>query len=145
MSVIGTFTPTRDGGWAGTIRTLTIAVKARFVPNDNRENDRAPDFRAFAGRSELGAAWRERSGGETLRVYLRVRLDDPLLPGPLSAALFGAADGQTAQLVWKRRPAADTLSSSCAWESRVIRVKVQRPNREWLGGRHGFRGRKRRA
>src|SRR3546814_7860367 len=43
----------RSGGWAGTIRTLTIDVKARFVPNDNRDNERAPDFRVFAGhRSE---------------------------------------------------------------------------------------------
>jgi len=88
MSVIGTFTPTRDGGWAGTIRTLTIAVKARFVPDDNRESDRGPDFRVFAGRSELGATWRERAGGETPRVYLRVRLDDPAMAEPLSAALF---------------------------------------------------------
>ena len=56
MAIIGTFTPTKDGGWTGTIRTLTIDVKARFVPNDNRDNDRAPDFRVFAGRSELGAA-----------------------------------------------------------------------------------------
>ena len=60
MSIIGTFTPTKDGGWAGTIRTLTIDVKARFVPNDNRDSERAPEFRIFAGRSELGAAWRER-------------------------------------------------------------------------------------
>jgi len=105
MSVIGTFTSTREGGWAGTIRTLTIEVKARFVPNDNRESDRAPDFRVFAGRCELGAAWREQSGGEHPRAYLRVRLDDPALAEPLSAALFEAADGKAAQLVWSRRKA----------------------------------------
>jgi len=64
---------------------------------------RGRSVKALFARSELGAAWRERAGGETPRVYLRVRLDDPLLPGPLSAALFGAADGKTAQLVWKRR------------------------------------------
>lgn len=103
MAIIGTFTPTKDGGWAGTIRTLTIDVKARFVPNDNRENDRAPEFRIFAGRSELGAAWRERSSGEDPRDYLRVRLDDPSLAEPISAAMFEAADGRTTQLVWTRR------------------------------------------
>ena len=54
MSIIGTFTPTKDGGWTGTIRTLTIDVKARFVPNDNRDNDRAPDFRVFAGARNSG-------------------------------------------------------------------------------------------
>ena len=106
MSVIGSFTPTRDGGWAGTIRTLTIAVKVRFVPNDNRENDRAPDFRVMAGRSVIGAAWRERTAGRTgdaPRAYLRVRLDDPTLPSPLFAALFEGEDGRTAKLVWNRR------------------------------------------
>jgi uncharacterized protein (DUF736 family) len=103
MSVIGTFTPAKDGGWTGTIRTLTIDVKARFVPNDNRDSDRAPEFRIFAGRSELGAAWRERTSGENPRDYLSVRLDDPSLPEPISAAMFEAADGKTAQLVWSRR------------------------------------------
>lgn len=103
MSVIGTFTPAKDGGWTGTIRTLTIDVKARFVPNDNRDSDRAPEFRVFAGRSELGAAWRERTSGENPRDYLSVRLDDPTLPEPISAAMFEAADGKTAQLVWSRR------------------------------------------
>src|SRR3546814_10585510 len=43
MSVIGTFTPVKDGGWAGTIRTLTIEVKARFVPNDNRDSERSEE------------------------------------------------------------------------------------------------------
>lgn len=105
MSIIGTFTPTKDGGWAGTIRTLTIEVKARFVPNDNRDSERAPEFRIFAGRSELGAAWRERTNGENPREYLSVRLDDPGLPEPISAAMFEATDGRTAQLVWNRRKA----------------------------------------
>ncbi len=34
MSVIGTFTPTKDGGWTGTIRTLTIHAHVRLVPNE---------------------------------------------------------------------------------------------------------------
>ena len=45
MSVIGTFTPAKDGGWTGSIRTLTINMKVRLVPNDNRDNDNAPAFR----------------------------------------------------------------------------------------------------
>lgn len=103
MSVIGTFTPIKDGGWEGTIRTLTIDVKARLIPNDNQDSERAPAFRLFAGRSELGAAWRERSGGENPRDYLSVRLDDPSLLEPISAAMFEATDGKEAQLVWSRR------------------------------------------
>ena len=103
MSIIGTFTPDKNGGWEGHIRTLTIDVKARLVPNDNQEGERAPAFRVFAGHSELGAAWRERSSGENPRDYLSVRLDDPSLSGPISAAMFEAVDGKEAQLIWTRR------------------------------------------
>jgi len=105
MAIIGTFTPTKDGGWSGAIRTLTIDVKAKFVPNDNRENDRAPAFRIFAGRSELGAAWAQRSNGENPRDYLSVQIDDPSLPEPISAAMFHGKEGEEAQLVWNRRRA----------------------------------------
>ena len=50
---------------------------------------------------------RDRSGGDfgggSPKDYSRVRLDDPSLPGPLSAALFQSEDGNEAQLVWNRR------------------------------------------
>lgn len=103
MSVIGKFRPCKDGGWAGTIRTLTINVKVRFVPNDNRDNENAPAFKIFAGTSELGAAWRQRTTGEGPREYLSVRLDDPGLLEGISAALFEVEDGNGAQLIWSRR------------------------------------------
>lgn len=100
MSVIGMFMPTKEGGWSGTIRTLTIDAKLRFVPNDNRDSERAPAFKLYVGRSEVGAAWRERGGKKE---YLSVRLDDPVLAAPVHAALFPAEDGQEAHLVWRRR------------------------------------------
>ena len=104
--IIGKFTPTEGGGWARAIRTFTIAVKAWFVPNDNWDSDRAPEFRVFAGRSELGAVWRERTSEENPREYLSVRLDDPSLPEPLSGAMFEDADGNKAELVGGRRRSA---------------------------------------
>ncbi len=103
MSVIGTFTPAKDGGWTGSIRTLTINTKVRLVPNDNRDNENAPVFRVFAGQSRIGDAWTARSGGDNPKDYLRVRLDDPSLPELISAALFQSEDGKEAQLVWSRR------------------------------------------
>ena len=102
MSVIGTFTPHKDGGWIGTVQTLTIKTRVRFIPNDDRGNEQSPDFRIYAGRSELGAAWRQRRG-EGEGDYFRVRLDDPSWLAPMTAALFEAEDGQEAQLVWSRR------------------------------------------
>ena len=103
MSVIGTFVPAKDGGWVGTVRTLTMNAKLRFVPNDNRENDNAPAFRVLVGSSRIGDAWTARSNGDNAKDYLRVRLDDPSLAGPLNAALFRSDDGKGAQLVWSRR------------------------------------------
>ena len=112
MSVIGTFTATKEGGWTGSIRTLTIDVKARFVPNDNKENEAAPAFRIFVGNSEIGAAWRKQSSGEHPREYLSVRLTDPALPEAISAALFEGDDRNSAQLLWraKRTPSESRTS-----------------------------------
>lgn len=102
MSVIGTFEATKDGGWVGSIRTLTVDIKARFVPNDNRSSDSAPAFRVLAGHSEIGAAWRAQASGEG-KSYLSVSLDDPCLPRAIHAALFEDTQKRSAQLVWNRR------------------------------------------
>jgi uncharacterized protein (DUF736 family) len=103
MATIGTFLPSKCGGWEGSIHTLTINTKVRLVPNDNRDSENAPAFRLFAGKSELGAAWRQRSAGEVPRDYLSVRLDDPSLPEPITAALVEEPDGREAHLLWSRR------------------------------------------
>lgn len=108
MPAIGTFTPAKDGGWTGSIRTLTINAKLRFVPNDNRENDNAPAFRVFVGHSRIGDAWEARSGGDHPKSYLRVMFDDPNLHKPISAALILSEDGSIAQLVWNRRRPTDS-------------------------------------
>ena len=72
MATIGTFTAGKDG-YAGTIRTLTISVKARIVANEARKSDAAPDFRVYAGRAELGAAWKARTSGDNPRDYRYLR------------------------------------------------------------------------
>jgi uncharacterized protein (DUF736 family) len=103
MAVIGTFTPAKDGGWIGRIRTLVVNSRVRFVPNDHRDNDHSPDYRIYVGASEIGAAWRGRTSGDGARRYLHVRLDDPSLPEPFTATMIQPADGVSARLVWGRR------------------------------------------
>src|SRR5215469_13533118 len=98
MAVIGTFMPAKDGGWVGTIRTLTIDAKVRLVPNDDRTRKKAPAFRVFVGNTRIGEAWEARSGGLNPKDYLRVQLDDPMLPEPISAAMFQSEDGTGGQL-----------------------------------------------
>jgi uncharacterized protein (DUF736 family) len=103
MAVIGSFIATKDGGWSGAMRTLSVDVKLKLLPNEKNDSERAPDFRIFAGRSEIGAAWKEQSSGDPSRSYLSLKLDDPGWPEPISAYLFETADGREAQLVWNRR------------------------------------------
>jgi uncharacterized protein (DUF736 family) len=102
MAQIGTFTH-KDGTWTGTIRTMTINVKAQLVPNKSKSSDEAPDYRLYAGGAELGAAWRQDSkDGET--PYLAMKLDDPSFAEPLRAAFFENHKDATGILVWTRRP-----------------------------------------
>ncbi len=103
MAMIGTFTLAKDGGWVGRIRTLTVNSRVRLVPNDNRNGDHSPDYRVYVGASEIGAAWRGQRAGDRPSKYLRVRLDDPSLYEPLTAAMIQGTDGTSARLVWSRR------------------------------------------
>lgn len=57
MATIGSFSAGKDG-YVGTIRTLTVNVKAKIIANDQKRSEDAPHFRVYAGRAELGAAWR---------------------------------------------------------------------------------------
>ena len=59
---IGVFTLSNDGGWAGSIRTLTIDAKVRLVPNDDRTHDKAALFPSEEeGRAQL--VWNRRREG----------------------------------------------------------------------------------
>ena len=100
MAIIGAFTRARDGGWEGTVRTLSNTLRVRFVPNDDRQNDAAPDFHIVSAQCDLGAAWARRKADQT--EYLSVQLDDPTLARPIYAALFYSAYEPRANLVWRR-------------------------------------------
>lgn len=57
MTNIGTFTAEKDG-FTGTLRTLTLNVKVKLVPNDKGDNESAPDYRLQAAGHDIGAAWK---------------------------------------------------------------------------------------
>ena len=57
MANIGTFTAQNDS-YTGTVRTLTLNVKVKIVPND-KDSENAPDYRIVAGNFEIGAAWKK--------------------------------------------------------------------------------------
>ena len=52
MATIGTFTQNESGaGFTGAVKTLTLNVKAKFVPSEG-DSERGPDFRIFAGATD---------------------------------------------------------------------------------------------
>jgi uncharacterized protein (DUF736 family) len=103
MANIGTFTAEKDG-FAGTLRTLTLNVKVKLVPNDRGDNEKAPDFRVQAAGHDIGAAWKKTS--EAGRDYLSVTLDDPSFPATVYARLIEGENGMH-DLIWSRsKPAA---------------------------------------
>ena len=99
MATIGTFTKSGDD-FTGTVKTLALNVKAK-IARAEKENDKAPDYRIFAGATEFGAAWKKTSGAG--REYLSVKLDDPSFAAPIFASLVGTEGGDGYALVWSRR------------------------------------------
>jgi uncharacterized protein (DUF736 family) len=98
MANIGTFTAEKDG-FTGTLRTLTLNVKVKLVPNDKGDNESAPDFRLQAAGHDIGAAWKKTS--EAGRDYLSVTIDDPSFPATVYARLIEGENG-THDLIWSR-------------------------------------------
>ena len=62
MANIGTFTAQNDG-FAGTVRTLTLNVKVKLVPNDKGDSEKAPDFRVQAASHDIGGGVEEDQRG----------------------------------------------------------------------------------
>lgn len=101
MATIGSFTKS-DNGFIGSVRTLSVNVKARITAETDKDKASAPDYRIFAGPVEIGAAWKK-TARETGRDYLSVKLDDPSFAAPIYASLMTAEDGDTFNLIWSRR------------------------------------------
>jgi uncharacterized protein (DUF736 family) len=97
MAQIGTFK--RDGdGFTGTIKTLTLNLKVAFRAAE-KESEKSPDQRIFAGGFECGAAWKKTSQND--REYLSVKIDDPSFPAPIYGSLLEGENGEH-RLIWSR-------------------------------------------
>jgi uncharacterized protein (DUF736 family) len=101
MAQIGTFTAS-DTGYVGSIKTLTLNLKAKLVANSESGNDKAPDYRIFAGAVECGAAWKK-VARDSDRTYLSCKIDDPSLPGAIYASLVKVDGEDNFVLIWSRR------------------------------------------
>ena len=97
MANIGHFAKAEDGIFTGTIKTLALNTKAKFLPIEATAN--GPDFRVYAGNVEIGAAWKRTSQQDC--PYVSVKLDDPSLPAPIYATLVEDNADQF-NLIWSR-------------------------------------------
>ena len=99
MTTIAQLTKQQDGSFTGTLSTLALhAAKITFNP-EKGDNEKAPDYRVFAGDYELGAGWKKTS--KAGNAYLSVKLDDPSFAQPLYCALM--KNGDAYLLDWKRQ------------------------------------------
>jgi uncharacterized protein (DUF736 family) len=102
MAIIGTF-KTQDGGYAGSVNTLTLAIKQAQFRATGADDGKSPDFRIFAGQAEIGAGWKKTS--REAREYVSVKLDDPSFVASVYASLVQADEGWS--LIWSRSRSAD--------------------------------------
>ena len=96
MTIIGTLKK-RDAAFEGTINTLTVNALITILPIE-KASDQAPDFRVFAGKAEIGAAWSAKS--KAGKDYLSIKLDDPSFAAPLQCRAVENDTGYS--LVWSR-------------------------------------------
>lgn len=97
MMTIGYFR--RDGdGFAGQLDTLGVEAAVTLTPAE-KFSAKAPDFIAWSGKRECGAAWRV---NDTSGAVLSLKIDDPTWPEPVSGRIMAAEDG-VLPLVWYRR------------------------------------------
>lgn len=97
MTIIGTFTKQEDG-FQGSLTTLTLKTKVAIRPIEAKAGEKSPDYRLFAGGSEIGAAWAVT--GKSGTPYLSVRIDDPSFPAPINARLVTGEKAHS--LIWNR-------------------------------------------
>ena len=129
MATIGTFTAA-DNGYTGSVKTLTLNVKAKFVATE-KDNDKAPDYRIFAGATEFGAAWKKTAREVRPRISLG-QAGRSELPGP-DLRLAGEGRG-------RRRLHSDLVSP----QRRLIREHRRAPplRRRGFSCAHGYNARK---
>ncbi|MDD4616742.1 MAG: DUF736 domain-containing protein [Alphaproteobacteria bacterium] len=97
MATIGTFIKQENGSFTGSLATLTVRARIDIKPIE-KTSDKAPDFRVFAGDTEIGAAWSTTSKDNNR--YLSVKLDDISFPAPILCRLVKSDKGYA--LVWSR-------------------------------------------
>ncbi len=91
---LGYVTKTDNGGFAGTLATMSLKKRISIVPNNAKETGAQPDYRVFTeDRIEIGGGW-NRVGKTSGNEYVSLTFAAPEF-GPLKIyANLGRAAGQ---------------------------------------------------
>lgn len=92
---LGYVTRNEDGGFDGTLATMSLKKRIRILPNRDKETEAQPDFRVYTeDRVEIGGGW-NRTGRTSGNDYVSLTFAAPEFgPGKVYANL-GRAAGQT--------------------------------------------------
>jgi uncharacterized protein (DUF736 family) len=101
MAQIGSFKNT-GAGYTGRIETLTLKADVTLEPIRS-QSEKAPDFRAFTGITEIGIAFRRTSAKG--REYITVFLDDPSFARGIWCNLLLGGKSEEFPLMWERQKA----------------------------------------
>jgi len=98
--IIGKFRKDKDAGaYVGNIPTLTpLNVPVQIAP----AKAKGIDYLVTQGDAEIGWAWKRRS--RRANEYISLKLDTPVLPRPVNAALMEQENGEYL-LLWRRKEA----------------------------------------
>jgi uncharacterized protein (DUF736 family) len=100
MSQVGTFTRDETGTYTGTIKTLTINVKA-IIKAVAKDSEKLPDFLVIANGYVAGAGWRKVARGDAGTEYVYLKLDDIAFNAP-SMRRWSTGDKVEHKLIWSR-------------------------------------------
>ena len=92
MPAIGYVTKQSNGGFKGTLKTLTIRAEIDIVPNPKSSDDQ-PDYRVLAQGVEIGAGW-IKTGRISHEEYVSLSLAAPEFGRHKLYANLGRAAGQ---------------------------------------------------
>lgn len=93
MATIGVVTRKKDGGFEGSLKTLTVQASLRISPVRNKPSEKAPDYRVFLNDMEAGGGWK-RIGKESGEEYVSLSFAAPELGTKSLYANLGKAAGQ---------------------------------------------------
>lgn len=93
MPAIGYVTRNPNGGFTGSLKTLSIRQQIEITPNSRKSDDSQPDYRVSADGVEIGAGW-VRTGEASGKDYVSLSLAAPEFGPRKLYANLGRAAGQ---------------------------------------------------